>query len=188
MPSSFAPGPGAMQKVRYASTKGSPSSFFTLGKVRSKGLSTGGINTCEVTQARFLPDRVLCDATGRRDRIRERHADSVLRPQNDHGTSFDRLTRSQLEIIFSEQIAQNHKDLQHRIISTDAAARPAPEGKEGEGRAQFVVRFGETLGIEILRILPVARSMMRTVHIHNEGRSTGYGEVAYAIVRDSHAI
>src|ERR1700733_24726 len=186
--SSFASGPGARQKVRYAPTKGSLSSFFTLGKIRSKGLSTGGINPCGVTQARFLPDRVLCDATRRRNRIRERHADSVLRPQNDHRTSFDRLARSQLEIIFSEQIAQNHKDLQHRVISTDAAARSAPEGKEGEGRAQLVVRFAETLRIEILRILPVARSMVRTVHIHNDGRSTRYGELAYAIVRDSHAV
>src|SRR5208282_3663434 len=66
--------------------------------------------------------------------------------------------------------------------------RSAPEGKEGEGRAQFLVRFGKTLRIEILWILPVARSMVRTVHIHNDHRSAGYGDVTYAVVRDSHAV
>src|ERR1700678_1979813 len=146
------------------------------------------VNRWDQNMRRHLPDRVLCDATGRRNRIRERHADSVLRPQNDHRASFDALARSQLEIIFSEQIAQNHKDLQHRVISTDTAARSASEGKKGEGRALLVVRSGETLRIEILRILPVARSVVRTVHIYDNGRSTGYGEVAYAIVRDSHAV
>ena len=98
------------------------------------------------------------------------------------------MARSQLKIVFSDQIAQNHQDLQHRVISTDTASGSAPEWKEGEGRAQLVVRFGETLRIEIFRILPVARSMVRTVHIHNDGRSAGYGEVAYAVVRDSHAV
>ena len=86
------------------------------------------------------------------------------------------------------QIAQNHEDMQHCVISTDTASRSAPEGKEGEGRAQLVVRFGETLCIEILRILPVARSMVRTVHIYNDRRTAGYIEVAYAVVRNSHAI
>src|SRR5580692_8039475 len=131
---------------------------------------------------------VLCDAPGRRDGILERHADSVLRAQNNHRTSFDHLARSQLKIVFSEQIAQNHEDLQHRVISADTASGPGTEGKEGAGRAQFVVCFGETLRIEILRILPVTRSMVRTVHIHNDHRSAGYGDVAYAVVRDSHAV
>src|ERR1700735_4155858 len=135
-----------------------------------------------------LPDRVLCDTRGRRDGIGERHTDSVLRPQNYHRTSFDCLTRSQLKIVFSEQVAQNHQDLQHRVISTDATSRSSSEGKEGERRAQLVVRFGETLRIEIFRILPVARSMVRTVHIHDDGRSVGYDGVAYAVVRDSHAV
>ena len=120
------------------------------------------------TQVRFRPDRVLCDARGRRDGISERHADSVLRPQNDHRTSFDHLTRSQPKVVFSEQIAQNHEYLQHRVISTDTASRSGPEGEEGERCAQLLVRFGETLRIEILRILPVARCMVRTVHIHND--------------------
>src|SRR5271163_4276776 len=125
----------------------------------------------------FRPDRFSCDARGRRAGVSERHADSVLRPQNDHRTSFDHLARSQLKIIFSEQIAQNHEDLQHRVVSTDTTSRSGPEGKEGERRAQLLVRFGETLRIEIFRILPVARSMVRTVYIHNDGRSAGYGEV-----------
>src|SRR6202789_1634349 len=130
----------------------------------------------------------LCDTRGRRDGIGERHTDPVLRPQNDHRTSFDCLTWSQLKIVFSEQVAQDHKDLQHRVISTDATSRSSSEGKEGEGRAQLVVRFGETLGIEIFRILPVARSMVRTVHIYNDRRTAGNGQVAYAVVRHRHAV
>src|SRR5271165_6672808 len=101
-----------------------------------------------------------------RDGISEIHANSALRPQNDHRTSFDHLARSQLKIVFSEQVAQNHEDLQHRVISADTTSRSATEGKEGEGCAQLLVCFTETLRIEILRILPVARSMMRTIHIH----------------------
>src|ERR1700691_5453187 len=118
----------------------------------------------------------------------EHHADSVFRTQDDHRASLDPLARSQLKIVRSEQIAQNHEDLQHRVISTDTAPRSATEGKEGEGCAQLLVCFGETLRIEILRILPVARSMMRTIHIHNDHRSSGYGDVAYAVVCDSHAV
>src|ERR1700685_4133709 len=118
----------------------------------------------------------------------EHHADSVFRPQDDHRASFDHLTRSQLKIVASEQIAQNHEDLKHRVISTDTASRSGTEGKEGEGCAQPLVCSGETLRIEILRILPVARGMMRTIHIHNDHRSLGYGDVAYTVVCDSHAV
>src|SRR5580704_8044432 len=141
--------------------------------------NVGPISTQLVVSRRSLEShqetilRVLCDARGRRDGISERHSDPVLRPQNYHRTSFDQLARSQLEIVFSEQIAQNHEDLQHRVISTDTTSRSAAERKESEGRAQLVVRFGETLRIESLRILPVARSMVRTVHIHNYRRSAG---------------
>src|ERR1700689_530930 len=142
----------------------------------------------EIVQRLISADRVLCDGRGRRDGISERHADSVLRPQNDHRTSFDRLARSQLKVVFSKQIAQNHKDLQHRVVSPDTTSRSGPEGKESEGRAQLVVRLGEPLGIEFLRILPVARSMVRTVDIYNDRRSAGYGEIAYAVVRNSHAV
>ncbi len=42
-----------------------------------------------------------CDSGGRRDSIGERHANSVLGPQNDHGASFDCLAWDQLKIIFS---------------------------------------------------------------------------------------
>src|ERR1700733_12108148 len=118
----------------------------------------------------------------------EHHADSVFRTQDDHRASLDPLARSQLKIVRSAQIAQNHEDLQHRVISNDTAPRSATEGKEGEGCAQLLVGFGETLGIEILRILPVARGMMRTIHIHNDHRSPGYGEVAYTVLSDSHAV
>ena len=40
----------------------------------------------------------------------EHHADSVFRPQDDHRASFDHLARSQLKIVRSAQIAQNHED------------------------------------------------------------------------------
>ena len=132
--------------------------------------------------------RVLCDARGGSDDISEGHADPVLRPQDNHRASFDHLARSQLKIVFSEQIAQNHKDLQHRVISADTAPRSGSKGKEGERCAQLLVFFGETLRIEVLRILPVARSMVRTVHIDNDHRSAGYGDVAYTVVCNSHAV
>src|ERR1700733_158854 len=131
---------------------------------------------------------VLCDAWGSCDGIGERHADSLFRPQDDHRASFDTLAWSQLKIVFSEQITQNHEDLQHRVISADTASRAAPERKVGEGCAQLLVWFGETLCIEVLGILPVARSMVRTVHIHDDHRSAGYDDVAYAVVRYSHAV
>jgi hypothetical protein len=60
---------------------------------------------------RLIVLRVLCDARGGSDDIGECHADPVLWPQDDHRASFDHLIRRQLKIIFSEQIAQNHKDL-----------------------------------------------------------------------------
>src|ERR1700685_318649 len=140
------------------------------------------------TRVRSSSDRVLCDARGGSDGIGECHTNPVLRSQDDHRASFNGLPRSQLKIVFSEQIAQNHEDLQHRVISADTASRSGSEGKKGEGCAQLFACFGETLRIEVLRILPVARSMVRTVHIHNDHRSAGYGEVAYAVVRNSHAV
>src|SRR5580693_4061753 len=141
-------------------------------------------------QLKFVSDRIAAYAMHevRRDGIGEHHADSVFRPQDDHGSSFDHLARSQLKVVFSEQIAQNHEDLQHRVISADTASRSSPEGKVGEGCAQLLVCFSETLRIKTLRIFPVARSMVRTVHIHNDHRSTGNSDVAYAVVCDSHAI
>ena len=60
---------------------------------------------------RLIVLRVLCDARGGSVDIGKFHADPVLRPQDDHRASFDRLTRRQLKIVFSEQIAQNHEDL-----------------------------------------------------------------------------
>jgi hypothetical protein len=56
-------------------------------------------------------DCALCDARGGSDGIGERHTDPVFRPQDDHRASFNGLPRSQLKIVFSEQIAQNHEDL-----------------------------------------------------------------------------
>src|SRR5258707_15800130 len=109
-----------------------------------------------------------CDCFG------EGHADSMLRSQDDHRARFDRLVRNQLEIVSSEQNAQNHEDLQHRIVTADAAPWSASEGQMGEGRPQLVVRFGETLRVETLRTLPVARCVVRAIHIDNDRRSAEY--------------
>src|SRR6202789_755630 len=120
--------------------------------------------------------------------IGEHHADTVLGTKDDHGAGLDGLAGSQLKVVGSEDVAQNHEDLQHGVISADTASRSGTEGKEGERWAQLVVGFGEPIRIETLRILPVARSIMRPIDIHNDHRSAGYGEVAYAIVGDSHAV
>src|ERR1700722_5341182 len=117
----------------------------------------------------------------------EGHADSVLRSQDDHWARFDRLVRNQLKIVRSEQSAQNHEYLQHRVVTADTATRSASEGQMSEGRVQRRVRFGETLRVETLRARPVARRMVRTVYVHNDRRSSGDFEISYAVVGDSHA-
>ena len=106
----------------------------------------------------------------RRSCLGEGHADSVLRPQDDHRACFDRLARSQLEIVFSEQNAQNHEDLQHGVVAADTAPRPGSEGQIGEGRVKLLIRFGEALRVETLRVLPVLRRMVRAVNEHNDRR------------------
>src|ERR1035438_6510827 len=118
----------------------------------------------------------------------ERHTDSMLWSQDDHGACFDGLTRRQLKIIFSEHVAQNHEDLQHRKVSTDASSRTASEGEIGEGGEQLFVRLGKTFRVESLGVLPIVRRMMRSVNKHNDRRSAGYEDVACAIVGDGHAI
>ena len=64
----------------------------------------------------------------------EGHADSVLGSQDDHRARFDRLAWRQLKIVSSEQNAQNHEDLQHRVVTADTAPRSASEWQIGEGR------------------------------------------------------
>src|SRR5271170_1020611 len=125
---------------------------------------------------------VACDCLG------EDHANSVLRSQDDHRARFDRLAWNYLKIVSSEQIAQNHEDLQHRILIADTDPRSASEGQIGEGRAQLLVRLGETLGVERLRILPVARCMVRAINIDNDRRSSGYVDALYVVVRDGLAV
>ena len=90
-----------------------------------------------------------------RDGIGEGHADSVFGPEDDHGAGFDGLAWRQFEIIFPEQNAQNHEDLHHCIVAADTSPGSAPKGQIGEGRLQLFIRFGETLGVEALWILPV---------------------------------
>ncbi len=60
-----------------------------------------------------------------RDCLGKVHADSVLRSEDDHRARFDRLARSQLKIVFSEQLAQDHEDLEHRVVIADADPRAA---------------------------------------------------------------
>src|ERR1700758_807697 len=57
-----------------------------------------------------------------------------------------------------------------------------------EGLAQLFVRFGETFRFKIFRALPVARRMVRSIHIDNDHRSPGYVDLPNAIVRDGHAV
>src|ERR1700688_5274786 len=101
----------------------------------------------------------------------------MLRSQDDHWARFDRLARNQLEIVSSEENAQDHEDLQHGIIAADAAPWSASEGQIGEGCPQLVVRFGETLRVETLRTLPVARCVVRAIHIDDDRRSARYVDV-----------
>src|SRR5580704_13031612 len=97
-----------------------PAAGCPRGKISSTGKGFG-------TPIRGWRDGVLRDARSRGSGVGEHHSDSVLRPQDDHGASLDVLARSQLKIVLSEQIAQDHQDLQHRVISADAAARPGSE-------------------------------------------------------------
>lgn len=80
----------------------------------------------------------------------EGHADSVFGSQDDHRARFDRLVGRQLKIIFSEQNAQNHEDLHHRVVTADTAPRSGSKGQKCEGPVQLLVRFGEALRIETL--------------------------------------
>src|SRR5207249_4078322 len=79
-------------------------------------------------------------------------------------------------------------DLQHGIVAADTAPRPSPEGQMSEGRVTLLIHFGEPFVIEILRVLPVLRRMVRAVDEHNDRRSPGYIEIACAVIRESHSI
>ena len=68
------------------------------------------------------------------DGVGEGHADAVFRAQDDHGAGLDGLAGGQLEVVFAEEPAQDHEDLQHGVVAADAAARAAAEGQVGEGR------------------------------------------------------
>src|SRR6185437_15908289 len=92
--------------------------------------------------------------------IGEAHADSVLRAQDDHRASFDRLSWGQLEVITTQHVAQDHEDLQHRVVATDASSRPGPERKIDERLAQFLIYFEETIRIKIFGVVPVATCMV----------------------------
>ena len=65
----------------------------------------GTLNFAHAASSDAVGGLHLMRCKGWRDGICKRHTDSVLRPQNDHRTSFDRLTGSQLKIVFSEHVA-----------------------------------------------------------------------------------
>src|SRR5580704_14876905 len=112
----------------------------------------------------------------------------MFRSQDHHGARFDTLARDQAEVVLSQQSIQNHEDLQHGVVSADAAARPSPEGQMGEGGVTLLVHFGESFLIETLRGLPVPRRMVRAVDEHNHRRASRYIDTACAVVRESHAV
>ena len=120
--------------------------------------------------------------------LSEGHADSVLRSKDHHRARFNRLAGGQLKVIFPEQIAQNHEDLQHRVVAADASPRSAPKGEMGEGRVLRLVRFGEARWVETLRVLPVARRMVCAVNVHNNRRSPGYRHVPRKVVCNGLAV
>jgi len=75
----------------------------------------------------------LVGTTGRhgdfgRDRVGEGHADAVPGAEDDHGAGLDFLAWGELEIVLAEQRAEDHEDLQHGVVTADAAARAAAEG------------------------------------------------------------
>src|ERR1700756_2720675 len=85
-------------------------------------------------------------------------------------------------------MAENHEHLQHCIVATDAASRSASERQMSEGLAQPFVGFAEAFRLETLWALPVARRMMRSIHIDNDRRSSGYVDLPSAVVGDGHAV
>src|SRR5260370_24277719 len=110
------------------------------------------------------------------------------RSQDDHRAGCDVLVGNTMESVSSEKTAKNHEDLQHRIVTADAAPWSTSEGQIGEGRPQLVVPFGKALRVETLWTLPVARCVVRAIHIDNDRRSAGYVDVPCAVVRHSHAV
>src|SRR6202012_792111 len=42
--------------------------------------------------------------------------------------------------------------------------------------------------IEVFRVVPVARRMVRAIDVYDDGRAAGYDDVPYAVVSDSHAV
>ena len=118
----------------------------------------------------------------------ETHADSVARPQDDERLRFDLLAWGQMEIVVSKQLTENHQDLQHGIVAADAAARAASEGEISEGRVELLVRFGETLRVEVVGIFPVAWGVVRSVDVDDDRRTAGDRDIPDGVVGDSHAI
>ena len=114
--------------------------------------------------------------------------DTVFRSQDDHGASLDGLAGRQFEVVPAKNFAQDHQDLEHRIVQADAATGAATEGEVGEGRAQLVIAFDESVDVKLFRIRPMRRCMMRAVDVDNHRRSCGYDSVADAVVCDRNSV
>src|SRR5579863_2881604 len=130
----------------------------------------------------------LNDLHGRGLALSEGHADSVLRAQDHHGAGFDGLARNQAEIVFSDQHAKNHEDLQHSVVSADTTPRPGPERQMTEGRVELLLRLGEAFVVENLRVRPVPRRMLHAVDKHHDGRAPRDVDISSAVVRQSHSV
>src|SRR5271166_3954607 len=118
----------------------------------------------------------------------EGHADSVFWAEDHHGAGCDGLAGNQAEVVFSEQNTQDHEDLQHGVVAADAASRAGAEGQMSEGRVKLFVRFGEAFRGETLRVLPILRRMVYAVNEHDDRRAAGYGDIACAVIRESHSV
>ena len=112
----------------------------------------------------------------------------MLGAQYDHGAGFDLLAGGQLEVVLAEQRAEDHEDLQHRVVAADAAARSAAERNVGERRMLSFVLLGEALGVEGLGVVPVARGVVRAVDVDDDHGAGGDDGVAYAVVGYGFAI
>lgn len=96
--------------------------------------------------------------------------------------------RGQLEIVVAKHLAEDHQDLEHGVVTADATPGGTPEGEVGEGRLEFLVRFGKALRVEAVGIFPVARGVVGSVDADDDGRAAGDRDVADDVVGYCHAI
>lgn len=122
------------------------------------------------------------------DGVGEGHADAVFGAEDDHGAGFDFLAGGQFQVVFAEEGAEDHEDLEHGVVAADAAARASAKGDVGEGRVCGLVGLAEALGVEGFGVGPVTRGMVRSVDVDDDGAAGGDDGVAYAVVGDGFAV